>query len=247
MAPSLLRVVEIAHRHTGNRLCFALIGHEIVEIGHRTDIDRLAGGRIEKTTNVILPRKLDRVVDGFERYLKLQDDTVGTLENVRGSVNVGWFQRVIGTFYDENPILSGGIDENRSNSTRQSGDLAHLRRIDAQLFEILDGRGTEQVVSDARNHEHLRSAEPCRHRLIGAFAAEPHIKLLSKNCFSRLGELVCKCSQVDVGTTHNCNARTLRHISLTQIANGEFSQGEIEVSTGLGGENTTGWNMNLSR
>src|SRR5271156_3812286 len=86
-----------------------------------------------------------------------------------------------------------------------------MRGIDSQLFKILDGRRTKQIVANPRHHKDVSTAQPRSHGLVGAFPAEAQIKLLAKDGFSRLGKLLRERSQINIGATHHRNARTLSH------------------------------------
>src|SRR5208282_391992 len=86
-----------------------------------------------------------------------------------------------------------------------------MRRVDPQLFKILDGRGAKQIVPNPRHHEDVRAAEPRGHRLVSAFPAESQIELLPKDSFPRLGKLLGERSQINIGATHHRDARTLSH------------------------------------
>ena len=56
--------------------------------------------------------------------------------------------------------------------------------IDAEGFEILNGRFAEHVVADAGDHRDVGSAEARGHSLIGALAAEAERKIAPENGFA---------------------------------------------------------------
>jgi len=64
----------------------------------------------------VLSRKRDRVVDSFQRDLELKDDTIGSLQRLSSGVNIRWFQRVVGSLHNQNPVLPVGLDEDRRNA-----------------------------------------------------------------------------------------------------------------------------------
>ena len=72
--------------------------------------------------------------------------------------------------------------------------------------EILDGGRPEQVVAHARHHGNPRAAQPRRHRLVGALAAEPQVELASENGFAGRGNSSVKVvrSTLALPTTTMC-------------------------------------------
>ena len=132
-------IVEIAHWHARNRLRFTFIGNKVVEIGNRLDVDGLRWSRVQDAANSIFSRKLDGVVHGLQRDLELENDAVGALQHIRRGIHVARFQFVIRAFDDNDPILSGRIDEDRRYSAGHATDLAHVRGVDIQSFKVLYG------------------------------------------------------------------------------------------------------------
>jgi hypothetical protein len=88
-----------------------------------------------------------------------------------------------------------------------------MRGIDADPLEVLYGRGPEQIVTHAGDHENLSPAKPGGHRLIRSLPAKPEIELLAKNCFPGFREAIGKRSQVNIRATNHRDARTFRHNS----------------------------------
>src|SRR5271155_2096751 len=74
--------------------------------------------------------------------------------------------------------------------------------IDTMTMKVLDSSGTKQVVADASYHHDVCSAKPSRDRLVGAFPTESQIESISKNRLTRLGECLCKRSEINVGTAN---------------------------------------------
>ena len=157
----------------------------------------------------------DRVINRLHRNLELQHDAVGGLQRLGGGVNVGRLQRIVRSLHHQNAVLPVGLDEDRRDAARQSLDLLHVSGINSLLAEIFNGRGTEQIAADARDHEHLRAAETRRYRLIRALASETEIESLPEDGFARLRELIRECRQIDVGAANHRNSRALCHSALS--------------------------------
>jgi hypothetical protein len=80
-----------------------------------------------------------------------------------------------------------------------------VRRIDALRFKILDRRGSEKVLADARDHRHVGAAESRRHGLVGSLATPAEIEMIPEDRLSRFRKPVGECRQVHVRAADHCN------------------------------------------
>src|SRR5271154_6970209 len=112
-----------------------LVGDEVVEVRDRFEIDGLRWSGVENAANAVSAGKFDGVVNRLQRNFELEDDAVGGLESVGGGVHVGGLKLVVRALDDDDAILAGGIDEDGGDSTGNSGDLADVGGVDAQLFK----------------------------------------------------------------------------------------------------------------
>ena len=118
--------------------------------------------------------ELDRVIDGRQRNLELEEDQVAALEVVAGTVDVFRHQPVVRALDDQDAVLPGWLDEDRRDPARQAGDLLDVPRVDAETLEVADGVVAEEIVADLAHHHHLGAKARRGDRLVGALAAAAH-------------------------------------------------------------------------
>jgi hypothetical protein len=112
------------------------------------------------------------------------------------------------------------INEDRCNAARESFHLFHFASINPHLLEILDSRGTEQIASDARNHEDIGAAQTSGDCLVGSLATKPEIKLLTEDSLAGFRKLFRKRCEIDVCTADYGDSGTLCHNFSLDAENG---------------------------
>src|SRR5262249_55396997 len=138
-------------------------------------------------------------------------NAVHSFENVGSRIYIGGLKRVVSPFDHDDAVLSRGVNKDWGYAAGNSLHLADMRSIDPQLLKVADGCWPKNIVSDPGHHEHICPTEFCGHRLVGALASEPQVELLPEDRFPSFRKSVDERGQVDIGASHNCNARTLRH------------------------------------
>src|SRR6185369_7161148 len=210
---ALLGVLDVLHRHAGNRLGFALVGDEVVEAVNGLDVDRLAGGGIQDAPDSAFPRKGDRIVNRLQWNFELEHNAIDRFQKVGGSIDVGGLQFVVRAFDHEDAALSAGFDKYRRHTTGHTFHLLDVSGVDAELLEIFDGGRTEQIAANPRHHKDRGSAQFGCGRLIGALASESQIELLAEDGFAGLGKTVGKSGEINIGAAHHSNSRNFSHDS----------------------------------
>src|SRR5258708_27013259 len=107
--------------------------------------------------------------------------------------------------------MAAGFNKNRRYATGPPFDLLDVSRIDSKFLEILNRRGTEQIIAHPGHHEDVRAAEPGCNRLICRFTSKAEIEFLPKNGFAGFRKTVTKSSQVNICASNHCNSRTFAH------------------------------------
>ncbi len=159
----------------------------------------------------MFPRKAQRVVDRLDGHFELQYQEVRAFQNRGRRIHVGGRQPVVGAFDHPDPILTGTLHENRRHPAGDSGSHQHAAGIDAARREVLDIRRPEEVVAHPGHHGHLRAAQTCCHRLVGALAAEAQAELTPENGLARTREPVGVRDQIDIYAADRRDPRLMFH------------------------------------
>ena len=108
-------------------------------------------------------------------------------QQVRGIVDIGRGERVVGAFDDQDAVLAGAIDEDGRDAARLAFGDPNVAGADAFGAEVLNGGGAEEIVADARDHGDVGAAERRGDGLVRAFAAEAELKSAAEDGFARDG------------------------------------------------------------
>src|SRR5262249_14630699 len=113
--------VEIAHGESGERFRFGLVWDDVIGQRRLRAVERLRAGWIEDAAEPVGPREPQRVVDGLEWDLELEDDAIGLAEDFGGGIDIGGKEAVVRAFDNEDSILAGAVDEDRGDAARDAG------------------------------------------------------------------------------------------------------------------------------
>src|SRR6266404_9207021 len=204
--------------HPSDGFGFTLIGNEIVGVADFLEVNGLRGSRVHNAANTTGPGELHSVVDGAQRDLKLQDDSVRFVQQQSRGVHIFRGEYVVGALHDDDAVLAARIYEDGRHSAGNSFGEEHIPRVDPLRFKVLDCGGAEEIVPHSRHHAHVCSAEPRRNRLIGAFAAKAEIELFAEDGLPGPREHIIKRSEVYIGAAHYRNKGLLGHHFITVVS-----------------------------
>ena len=78
---------------------------------------------------------------------------------------------VVGALDDQDAVVAVGVDEDRGHAVGGAGHGADVPGVDAEVGEVAQGVGAEQVVADAADHHDVGAELGRGGGLVGALAA----------------------------------------------------------------------------
>lgn len=115
---TFLRVFNSSDGNSRDRFRFTFIGHKIVESRERIEVDGLRRCRVHNASDPVFSREGDRVINGLQRNLELEDDAVGSPQRLGSRINVCRPHRVIRSLHHENAVLPVRLDKNGGHAAR---------------------------------------------------------------------------------------------------------------------------------
>ncbi|MNZ91110.1 hypothetical protein D3C78_1100840 [compost metagenome] len=109
----------------------------------------------------------------------------------------------IGAGINADHVLAFSINKNQRYAGRVFGNRLYRLGINAIGSQLLTNAFADVISAHAGDKSDIRAAAPCRHRLVGAFAAKRHFILLPDHRFTRTGKLLNIKDMVGIDTAQN--------------------------------------------
>ena len=101
------------------------------------------------------------------------------------SIDVFGEQVFIGSFNNQDAVLSAFVYKNRCNAARYTLDFLNVFCINASILEIGDGIICENVITNFCHHQYIGTVFCSCNCLIGSFSAAAHGKIRCFQCFAQ--------------------------------------------------------------
>jgi hypothetical protein len=164
------------------------------------------GGKVEHRNDASSARSLQRGDCGFHRYLVLRKESRGTRKHVGGGCNVGGREQHVGSWNNDDGVLSRGGDHDGRYAAAVAGSDVHTLALHPPRPKIRNRCNPHTVVTDARKHLHLRAQQRRGDGLIGAFAAKSRGVSHAKFGLSKLGQRIDGGYLIEHAGANNGNA-----------------------------------------
>jgi hypothetical protein len=120
-------------------------------------------------------------------------------------VDGGGVQQFVGAHVEDDEIFASGVEDDESHAGGAFGARRHQRGVHA-LGGIEIGRNAGELVVSHHGQNGRARSEPCgRHRLVGAFAAGPHVEVASQHRLAENGELRRPYGHADREAADHCD------------------------------------------